>query len=133
MTPKIDTLMIIDDSEIDLMLAARVAERSGQVATILRFQYAEKALDHIRSGVSPQPSLILLDINMPRMDGFEFLEALEGHLGPTFASVVVMLTTSMNPDDEERAESHPYVRDFRNKPLSEEMILELCNLYAVAA
>ena len=133
MSEALDTVMIVDDSDVDLLLARRTIERSGLARNTLQFQYAEAALEHMAAPDALMPSLILLDINMPRMDGFEFLEALEARFGASFAPVVVMLTTSMNPDDETRAMSHPDVRGFRNKPLSEAMMSELCRLFAKAA
>ena len=75
--------------------------------------------------------MIFLDINMPRMTGFEFLEAATAALDESFAKiVVVMLTTSMNPDDEERARQFPVVKEYIHKPLQKEHLERVVELLA---
>ena len=70
-----------------------------------------------------RPSLILLDVNMPIMNGFEFMDAYE-KLDPTFKAslVVVMLTSSLHAMDQERANNLKDLSDFINKPLSLECL-----------
>lgn len=118
---KIKLAVLIDDEEIDQRQYTRVMERSGLVEEVLTFTYADQALDHLKANKALEVDLILLDINMPRMNGFEFLTRATDELGAHFAkSVVVMLTTSLNPGDRERAESFPVVKDYINKPLTVE-------------
>ena len=77
------------------------------------------ALDAISFLSHNTVDVIFLDINMPRMNGFEFLEAAIDELGEAFTHVViVMLTTSLDPADRARAEQFSVVRDFINKPLT---------------
>ena len=116
--PRIGTLMIIDDNEVDQKLCRRLVNRSGIVDNFIGFLSAEEALDYLRRQTLPAADAILLDINMPRMDGFEFLEAATNELGERFARVVIMmLTTSLNPSDQERARRYAVVKDYCNKPL----------------
>ena len=114
------TAMCIDDSELDLMLNERILRRSGVFDTILKFTSAAEALDYLRGHIGPVDA-IFLDVNMPAKNGFEFLEAATSEFGDDFARcVVIMLTSSLNPDDETRARSFAAVRDFLTKPLSVE-------------
>ena len=63
--------------------------------------------------------LIFLDINMPVMDGWEFLESFESFpLQLKESCTIVMLTTSFNPDDKSRAQKHPAVHKYLIKPLT---------------
>lgn len=125
-TAKLGTVMVIDDDSIDQMLYKRVIERSGVADTVLGYQYAAEALAHLHDPSKPKVDVIFLDINMPGMNGFEFLERACSELGDDFASmVVIMLTTSIDPRDHERASRYQVIRKYLGKPLTTEQFLEI--------
>ena len=126
---KIKKALLIDDTAIDQKLYRRILERSEIVEDVTSFSYADEALEFLISNRSAEVDVIFLDINMPRMNGFEFLEAAVEKLGETFTHVViVMLTASLNPADRERAEQFSVVRDFINKPLTLEHVRRAAEL-----
>ena len=124
----IQTLMLIDDSEIDQMIYLRIAKKSGLVGDMVQFLDATEALRYLEQGDQSKPDLILLDINMPGMDGFEFLREATKLLGASLCPIVVMLTTSLNPEDEVRARAFDVVKDFLNKPLTADQLASLSQL-----
>jgi len=112
--------MLIDDNEDDQMVYRRIIKRSGLVENFHQFFLAEEALTFLRDQACPAIDAILLDINMPGMDGFQFLEAATNEFGDSFARVaVVMLTTSLLEDDKQRASQYAIVKDYLNKPLEQ--------------
>ncbi len=118
-TGMIHRLMLIDDNAIDQKMYQRIIARSGRVDEVVTCLSAIEALDYLSDPNHPKIDVILLDINMPRLDGFQFLEEATARFGNDFAKlVVVMLTTSLDPRDAERARGFPVVRDFLNKPLT---------------
>ncbi len=118
MAARIHNAMLIDDEEIDQKQYTRILKRSGIVEKITTFSYADEAFEFLKTNVDLTVDVIFLDINMPRMTGFEFLEKVSAELKHEFAYVViVMLTTSLDPKDRERASKFDVVRDFINKPL----------------
>ena len=119
MTTKIDCLMLIDDNKIDQLHYERIISRSGLVEKTISFYFAEEALEYLKDNRNQKPNMIFLDVKMPRMDGFEFLDHAVGQFGPDALSVVVMLTTSLDPRDRARARGFSCVKDFQNKPLTE--------------
>ena len=112
-SPSFNRILLVDDNAANLEILYQSLEDEGY--ELLVAQSGQEALDITREA---QPALILLDINMPGMDGFEFLEAATEKLGAELCPIVVMLTTSLNPKDEERAMSFSVVREFLSKPLT---------------
>lgn len=125
----IETAMLIDDESLDQKLYQRIIQRSGLVKVVLPFTYADTALEYLKSMPAKPIDVIFLDINIPRMNGFEFLTAATATLGKDFVHVVVvMLTTSLDDRDRARAQVFPSVKRFINKPLTVQHLTEVAQL-----
>lgn len=116
-------LMIIDDDQVDQYLYKRMIKRSGVFTSTIMFSLATDALEHLRKTEREKIDLIVLDINMPRMDGFEFLEVATTEFGENLdSSIVLLMTASLAPRDVERAKSFSVVAGILNKPLTVEIL-----------
>jgi CheY-like chemotaxis protein len=122
---KIKTVLLIDDDSINNFINARLIKKckiSDDVNVMSNGKEAILYLNECLIKKLPCPELILLDINMPVMDGFEFLNAFNDLDFFNKAEVVIiMLTTSSNPKDLERL-SEANISGFLNKPLTESMV-----------
>lgn len=124
-------VMLIDDSEADLLYTRIVLECSGLGCEVVAFESARDALAHLQAPGDDGVRLILLDINMPGMDGFEFLEAWDRMPeAATRSAVVVMLSSSPHPADTERAQRYQRVRGYITKPIDREQALGLARYIA---
>lgn len=92
------TLFIVDDDDIDAIALERALRKLRLLNTVRRARDGQEALNLLRAGEIPAPFIILLDLNMPRMNGLEFLEALRTDPMLTHA-VVFVLTTSKSDED----------------------------------
>jgi len=92
------TLLVVDDDDIDTIALERALRKLKLLNTIYRARDGQEALDKLRSGSIPEPYIILLDLNMPRMGGLEFLQVLRTDPLLTHA-VVFVLTTSKSDED----------------------------------
>lgn len=128
MTP-INRILLVDDDTVTNMLHQRVISKSGRVDVVDVATDGQEALDFLRADITagrPLPELIFLDINMPGMGGFEFLEHYaKMKIEADAQLIIVMLSTSLLPADHWRAEADPNVHSFCDKPLRMENLLSL--------
>ena len=125
MKRKLHCILLIDDDEPTNFLNRMLIEEVDCAEHIQIFQSGQSALDYLTgsgsfaNGQFPSPDLIFLDINMPAMNGWEFLDRYN-KLDEEFKSriTIVMLTTSFNPDDINRAKENAAISKFETKPLT---------------
>ena len=118
-------IVIVDDDAVVLFLHKILIQKNFHSGCCHDFDNAEKALEFILGRRdSQQPLLVLLDINMPHMTGWHFLEELQGKTSAENI-FVVMVTSSINSSDRKKAEDYPMVIDFLEKPLSRQACARL--------
>lgn len=117
-------VIVIDDDAVVLFLHKLLIKKSKLPSHIRDFKNAEQALDYLNSRDSSTPLLIFLDINMPRCNGWEFLEHIE-NTPDANRIFVVMVTSSINLSDRKKAEKYSRVIDYIEKPLSEQACDEI--------
>lgn len=116
-------LMAINDNEVEQYLYRQIIQRSGVVASTVMFSLATEALEHLLQPEGKKTDLILLDIYLPEMNGFEFLEAAAEKLGKDFPwPTIVMMTSSRDPQDIERARTFEAVSAVIQKPLTVDIL-----------
>ena len=112
-------VLIVEDSEADQFLTKLRIEEQWPETIILQAYDGQEALEVIQQGEYP-PDLIILDINMPRMNGHEFLSVYDTLPNGEKRSVVVMLTSSCQQVDRDKAMRYDCVIDYFTKPLDAE-------------
>lgn len=121
--------MLIDDNPDDNFIHERVINRTERVNKIVVMESAEEALSYLKineKNLDKNPNMIFLDINMPGMNGWEFLEEYEKlNVKRKAKMVVVMLSTSFNPADQEKARAIKANKGFVTKPLTTTKFNEL--------
>jgi CheY-like chemotaxis protein len=138
MNNKLNCILLIDDDEPTNFLNKMTLEQAGCARHIQVAQGGQEALDYLAScqpngstfDTHPRPDLIFLDINMPAMDGWEFLQRYQQLPSEQKADIVlIMLTTSLNPDDEIKTHSIPEIAGFENKPLKRSQLEDILKKY----
>ena len=124
----VDLVLIVEDNPIDVFINTRVVEQSGLAKEVMAIQTAREALELLtkRSVNSDLPEIIFLDIRMPDIDGFEFLlEFSELPQRVLELCKIVMLSSTIDPLELEKARNSPFVLAFIPKPLTRDKIIEL--------
>lgn len=120
----LNTILCVDDDPITLMLCKMVINKASFSKEIITAKNGEEALNHFKtSNTGPIPQLIFLDLNMPVMGGWEFLDAFSTADYSDYNSIkVIILSSTIDPEDLEKAKKYPMVLDFLSKPISKEML-----------
>jgi CheY-like chemotaxis protein len=130
---KFRSVMLIDDNEIDNLINQKMIEAANITKYIYTHTGAKSAIEFLKNvekldGVAESvlPDVIFLDIDMPLMDGFQFLDEFE-KLSEITKNMckVVMLTSSINPQDVNKSKKYAYVKKYINKPLTQENLEKL--------
>lgn len=131
----LNIVLIIDDDEITHIIGKRLIEIAGFAKKTVTLENGKEAIDYfenlLKNQISPNkqedvPDFILLDINMPIMNGWEFLKEYTIHFSNKFPHIkVAILSSSINPEDLKKSEESSLVVDYISKPLTIERLTEL--------
>ncbi|MGO4770194.1 response regulator [Flavobacterium sp. W22_SRS_FK3] len=125
----LEQILCIDDDPITLMLSKKVIARSGFSDEIITAQNGEEALSYFntlkysKDQTAKKPQLIFLDLNMPVMGGWEFLDHFTTSDYDEFNSTsVIVLSSTINPEDLAKAKQYDIIIDFLSKPITLQML-----------
>ena len=130
MDKKLKCILLIDDNPHDNFFHEREIMKDNPANIVVTKDSGTGALEYIRSKKDPRSDLIFLDINMPGMNGWEFLEAynkLDKELQSQ--AIIIMLSTSENIADIAKTKNWSFVSDFITKPLTEEIMKAITAKY----
>ncbi|MFT4572262.1 MAG: CheY-like chemotaxis protein [Hyphomicrobiaceae bacterium] len=129
------TFLLVEDDDVDVMILKRSFKRAGIPSPIVVARDGVEALEILRGqngqGPLPKPHIVLLDLNMPRMNGIEFLDSIrnDAELAPT---VVFVLTTSSDEHDKRKAYERNIAGYLVKKPKGSDLTedIEMLGLYS---
>jgi CheY-like chemotaxis protein len=126
MKTKLNCILLVDDDDDDNYFHQIIINEMNIVNKIDVVMNGIEALAYLKKENQMPPEIIFLDINMPKMNGWEFLDQYQ-HLSTEQKAkgLIVILTTSANPDDLKKAKELQDVTGFTTKPLTKEMLTEL--------
>jgi CheY-like chemotaxis protein len=122
MKDKLKNILLIDDDMTVNFLHTFMIESEEVTSSLQVAETAEAALAILSS---ERPDLILLDLNMPKTDGWQFLAQYRKLVPSTHRSPIIILSASADPDDKLLAERSPDVSGFYNKPLTKETLVRI--------
>jgi CheY-like chemotaxis protein len=130
MQHKLNCIMLIDDSAADNRYHKMVLEGMNIANRVEVANDCLEAIQFLETKNQDLPDLIFLDLNMPKMNGWEFLDTYKQlGIGTNSKPIVTILTTSENPADQKRANDIDEVKGFFVKPLSEDSLNEIIERY----
>jgi CheY-like chemotaxis protein len=117
--------LLIDDNYIDNFVTSRILETANFAEKIIVYQSPAQAISALRDGVI-KPDVIFLDIRMPLMSGFEFLQEYD-KLGIDKDEIkIYMLSSSLDPTDVRKSTNNKYITQFIHKPLTFQVLEDIC-------
>ncbi len=128
-------ILCVDDDPITLMLCKKVIAKANFSDDIESAKDGVEALQFFNSVIDDDkksenyPKLVFLDLNMPIMDGWEFLDEFSKNLTASFPMTrIIVLSSSVDPKDINKSKNYPMVLDFLPKPITVEMLNNIKNM-----
>jgi len=118
------TCLLIDDNYIDNFVTSRLLENFNFAESIIISQSSSEAIESLREG-KVTPDVIFLDLRMPVMDGFEFLQEYDKLEIEKNGVKIFMLSSSLDPTDMRRSLANKYVTQFIHKPLTKKILEDI--------
>ena len=129
MFPSLPHFIVIDDSRLDCFISEKIIKNAYDQHSVRSFTEAEEALEFVKNtplAEQRMPTVILLDIQMPVMNGFDFAEAFEKlPFEQKSGYAIFMVSSSTNETDRIRIGNYPSIRHLYKKPLNKEIIGDL--------
>jgi len=132
---KLGNVLVIDDDEISNFIYSRVIEASGSAETTKSCMSGEQALQYLKDTIENNPDsfpdMIFLDINMPVMNGWEFLDIYIDEIPYKYQeqTILCMLSSSVYKEDINRAKQYSQVKEYIPKPLTSESLKSIMKKY----
>ena len=121
-------LLVVDDDDINIFLLKHLLRKSTHPVEVVSFTNPDDALQYISGCVEEgrKIDVMLLDINMPQMSGWDLLHELrvEG-ISQIQGTLVYMLSSSVHASDNEKADQFPEISGFISKPITPEFLSEI--------
>ncbi len=111
------TVFVVDDDQLSIFITESIISMECPGTAIKGFLSAEEALQALRAGVQ-LPDVMLLDLNMPGMDGWEFLDEIAALMLPDALCSLYILTSSLDISDTARAREYSFVTGLLHKPIT---------------
>lgn len=130
-------VLLIDDDEITHIIGNRLLKITSFATQTISLYNGKEGLDYFQKLENKDevdkdlvPEVIFLDINMPYMNGWDFLDEFIKCYSNKFPSIIIfMLSSSVDPEDIAKSKRYPFVKDYVVKPLTKDSIENLKNLY----
>ena len=116
------SVVFVDDNDIDLSFDVIVARKLDGSLPVVSLPSGQALLDFLSAPERTEECCVFLDINMPVMNGFETLENIQKSQLNLDGVSIYMLSSSMDPEDERKALSFPFVKGYVSKPLSRQSL-----------
>jgi CheY-like chemotaxis protein len=129
MSVQFPNFIIIDDSRLDCFIAEKIIQNSGTYSSVKSYMEATDAYEAIKNGDIGDDSIItiiILDIQMPVMNGFQFIEVFEqlsAEIQSKFA--IFLFSSSINENDKNRLGNYPSIIRFYGKPISKDTVAQM--------